>query len=511
MTDSAVPRFFWVFLVLLGCGGAYGRARDAAEESAKQRRFVDALVHYEQACALSKEPGDETCKAAQQMRPLAENELVGRYEPACSRGDAPTCIDGLAKAPPSIRDNMRLRQLRKLGGKRHYEACLSHPDDLAGNVKRARCVGAFEAAVNDPDYTQWNREVHQNAAGKLVAHARGLQKAHPAASVILFDAAQSLAPADAIALELEQATQAFLESSAAPLRILLTLTGPDGSQAAATDICPELQASLGHRVRCHASGPVIRVEMRAERIRDRMWTENHSQRYQAGVEQIPNPAYDSASDRVDHARRAVTRAEEGVAEAVADCRAAEREWAETPDSDSSKDDKALRKERECDRAQAREDNLAARQSELRDAESDFRTTDMHLERPVFDTHHWTSRHFEWSLPYAFTLDGFGTQLSDAGTVVVARMEQEAFPPANVPGSSVGRPPRYHELIAEAHSRMAQATLKMLTDHLTAWGQSRVQECPAALEWTGPWLECQAEAALWSGQAVDASIVLSRIQ
>jgi hypothetical protein len=134
-----------------------------------------------------------------------------------------------------------------------------------------------------------------------------------------------------------------------------------------------------------------------------------------------------------------------------------------------------------------------------------------VHEPVYEMHYWTSRHFEWTMTYSFAMEGLGTRFSDGDTVVVQRMEQPGFPPAGVEEVQVGPRPSYRDLVAEADARVGAATLQMLTNHLTQWGKNRSKECPEALSLTGEWLECQAETALWAGQAVDGDILLSRIQ
>lgn len=496
-----------------GCASRYDKLVKSARGAEARGDSLAAARYYREACQSAKRADDPACVAADANARQATDSALSSAAGSCRSGDFRACDAALAPVRELDPNNESARRLLADAGEAHARRCFADRNDGASDLARiAACLADAASIVTDETYARRLYEARRRAAAKFYDLSQGPGLAsYPGARLLLLDAAlRHMDDADVRAQHAEALAQ-LVAGAAIPFSARLAGRGP-GATRGVEDLCVGLQ--LGARVRCADAvegdrGVHMRSAIEMSPVRHQAWSEQHSKRYQSGVRRYPNPAYDGAQRQLSDAERALQDLERERVEANVECESAKRKvWSANSDDRPAAEEE---KRRACERYDGVEQIYKRRVDERDRARRVANDTPSFIEEPEYDTYHWTSRHFEWVAAYSFGIDVGGSAYTADDTVRVTALEQPSFAPAGVQGYQRGRDPSASDMYSQARTRVVGELRTLAERALRARSEERALACSGAVEWTGAWLQCRAEAALWRGESPNATALLASLR
>ena len=498
-----------LLVVALGCASEYDRLVEQGRAAEKQGQVFQAARFYRQACQTGVPQDDPACRAAKMAGEDAARRALAAAGAPCHAGDVPACHVALSPALEMRPDDPRAWQMLEVAGEGHARLCEQGRGQSVSDLALvARCIAHAATIVRGPAYSTRVSEAGQRAAAAFVQLARSAEMTgYPGAQMLTYEAALSFVNDPAFHAAYQASRGRFVAEAAVPVSIRLVGSGP-GSPPAAEAPCAEVRAELGERMSCSGRGDVApAVAVRLASVRERTWTEQHSKRYVSGVRRVPNPARANVERRVVVAEIASDSDEEELLRAELECDSAWRTLQREPGDDQAREQQRYA----CQRYEGLKDIHERRADELHRARRDLDRTPVFLEEDVYDTHYWTSRHFEWTAPYRFDIAMGRDVHSGDGVLRQTATEQPAFHPAGVEGSSRGPEPTAADFYRAARDKaMAQVT-GLVEQVLAARAGVRAQDCAGQPQWTGPWLQCRAESVFVAGSFPRAEPLMAALR
>lgn len=487
-------------------------ARDAAlrdAEAAKQRGdVVTAAFAYRAACRA--EPQNrELCATAQRWGMDGANLVAARAKATCEGGgsfaniDVARCLAEVAPGRDLVPQHGELLRLADNAGRAHAMRCLVEaPRDPAEAIALMRCMGEVRAQVATPAY-----EVQVAAAGRQAA-ARFLDlaaldsvRSQPGAQAALWAAAACYDKSDEVQRRATTTRREFYAVSRQALNLVVHGSGAvDPQQSPALSaICARTAELLGERAVCQTvvagmvSPIMLDVDLRTSQPTHQVREEPRQVRYQAGVNRYENPAYRTAVDRERQTRGDWQSAEREAREREAECNQAKALAQSAPELESTA-------RATCNTYDSAKRAADDRRRDHDSAESTLRSTDAMIEEPIYRDHAYTVRQHRWTVRWVAQLrlgDAAPSEVSDA--VVYDDEEAPGFAPASIATDPLSPPGAgwFEAPVAVAVSaRAAQLAEDELARRVAARRATCVGDRPV---WTGDWLQCWAEATLWSGE------------
>jgi hypothetical protein len=136
--------------------------------------------------------------------------------------------------------------------------------------------------------------------------------------------------------------------------------------------------------------------------------------------------------------------------------------------------------------------------ELEAARSEARETPAMLEEPIKEEFHYVARRHEWTVRWIADVTLAGQTVRASGAAAATDEEHEGNARAGL-GADPLSPPEGPWFLADVSSQLAARAADLASGELARRATERRAACVGdAPVWTGPWLQCWAEATLWSG-------------
>jgi hypothetical protein len=491
------------------CGGpsAYQRSVKAGQQANAAGDYIQAARHYQDACRRSGKADDAACQAAREHHAYVRDAALYAGAEPCRAGDVDACHAAVGPALGLLPGDRQLVELLDEAGDAHAATC----DAIRGvepqrTVERMQCLRGAAAAIDTPSYRERLAEARAAAAELFarIAAERELEP-YPGTRFVFWDAAAEFGDVRAPTAR-DRAWRNFVDRAAIPVAVTLSAQGP-GAPSSAIDLCAE--TTPGARVACRAAADAIgvQVDVTVGAMQHRRWTETLSAQYQSGTRRDRNPAYRPARRRVFRAEASVSEIEPRLIELRAACEAAEQAWWSA--SSEERPAAEVEKTRVCEERDGTEQAYDRRGAELADARVELANTPAFVEDPVYATHTWTVRRYEWEAAYEIAVTVGGNTSQHSGVATFTAAEQDAFAPAGIEALSRGIDPVPADVFARARADAAAKARAALVPVLDARADARAAECPVErASWSAAWLECRSEVQLWRGDRQRAAPLLT---
>jgi hypothetical protein len=490
-------------LTLTGCNAAYREAMSQARDAAVRGDFMTAAHAYRAACAA--DPNDETaCSRVPIFNQKATDQAMETARPACDAGDLDRCVPPLRAAWDLLPNHPGLTVMLEKASQLHIERCAAPRAD--GSLDKATaelaCLQSRGPQFPLPGFQGVLTESAQRLSARfseLAVTARD-QGSAGAASVLL-SAAQCLAPRGERAEWVQAARHGFLAQSTIPVATRLDGSVPQPVAQGLSHLCERLASGLPAAARCvgapTAPGPLEPLELRVDALIQlplaAITDSARSLRYVASTRQVANPDYPPARQGLQNARNALGEAEQRKKDKDADCKK-EKQQHEATCVDCPPRKSA------CDEAKELADSIKRLKRERDAASSRLSNTPETLTENLYEDFHYNVRTHRWTSSYRFTL-----QASTPSTPPVQQEGQTRFEDQEHVGFSPGKL-QPDPLVVPPPQAYADAFLEQLSPHVLeavrregqVRGAARMEQCktlPAG--WGIPWVQCWAEATLWS--------------
>jgi len=482
-------------LTLTGCNAAYREAMSQARDAAVRGDFMTAAHAYRAACAA--DPNDETaCSRVPVFNQKATDQAIETARPACDAGDLDRCVPPLRAAWDLMPNHPQLTVMLEKASQLHVERCAAWRADgsLGKATAELACLQSRGNQFPLPGFQGVLTESAQRLSGRfseLAVTAR--DKGSAGAASVLLSTAQCLAPTGERAQWVQAARHGFLAQSTIPVATRLDGSVPRPVAQGLSNLCERLASGLPTAARCvgapTAPGPLEPLELRVDALIQAplaaITDSARSLRYVASTRQVANPDHPPARLGFQSAEHALGEAEQRKKEKDSACRSGQQQSEGKSACDEAKEFaeviKRLKRERDA-------------------ARTHLSKTPETLTENLYEDFHYNVRTHHWKSNYRFTLQASTPAtppVQHAGETRFEDQEHVGFSPANLqPDPLVVPPPQAY----------ADAFLKQLSPHVLAAvqresqlrGAARMEQCKTLPEnWGIPWVQCWAEASLWS--------------
>ncbi len=494
-------------LALSGCNTAYREAMAQAKEAAVRGDFLTAARAYRAACTAA--PDDKTaCGRFPIFAQKATDQALESARPPCEAGELDRCLPPLLDAKDLIPEHAEVNALLEKASQLHVERCSKWPVEgpLGTAVAGVACLQSRAHQLPVPSYQTLLLERAAGLASRfadLATTARG-ENSH-GASAVLMSAAQCLSPAAETASRVNMARKSFIAQSAIPVMAHL-----DGSMSpriahGLSGLCERMSSALPSWARCASTGTVpgqpdvfqVWVDALIQRAVQTVSEDVRNLDYVSGTRQVSNPEYGRALERVEQAESALEHAEKVKEEKAAACEEAKHTHeASCVGCPAPASDKSV-----CDQADSAADEYASSSRELSAARKHLSNTPETVLEDVYDTFTYSVWTYRWSSNYRFKLQsstpGSTDPLQGAGALQFQDDEHVGFRPGGLVADPLEVPSEqtYADAFVAQLTPYVVAAVKRDAEARGAWRRSQCSALPA--DWSTPWVQCWAEAALWS--------------
>ncbi|MFY0570794.1 hypothetical protein ACN28E_44150 [Archangium lansingense] len=516
-----ISRFSLLFVLVAssGCNTAYREAMAQAKEAAVRGDFMTAARAYRSACAAAPDDKD-ACGRFPIFAQKATDQALESARPPCEAGELDRCLPPLVAAKDLIPDHVEVNALLVKASKLHVERCSKWQAEgpLSTAVAGLACL---QSRGHQLPVTSYQTLITESAArlaarfAELATTARN-ESSH-GASTVLMSTAQCLSPGSETASRTQQARQSFLVQSSIPV-----LTHLDGRMSprianSLSDLCERMSSKLPSWARCVASTGTqpgqpdvfqVWVDALIQRAVQTVSEDVQNLDYISGTRQVSNPEYDRAQERVEHAERALRRAEKEKEKKAAECESEKH----SHEASCVGCPKPSDKKTACEEADKAADEYVSCSSELSAARQNLSDTPETVLEDVHDTFTYSVFSYQWSSDYRFTLQSSTPSSEPSGGAGSLRFQDEehvGFRPAGLSADPLVVPNEqaYADAFVSQLTPYVVAAVKRDAEARGAWRRSQCNTLPA--DWSTPWVQCWAESALWSvGQEPHASEFLN---
>lgn len=505
---ASVPLFrlssLFALLALSGCNTAYREAMAQARDAAVRGDFMTAAHAYRAACAA--DPKDETaCSRVPLFNQKATDQAIETARPGCDAGDLDRCVPPLRAAWDLMPDHPELTGMLEKASQLHIERCATWRAE--GSLGKATAeLGCLQSRSHQfplPGFQGLLTESAQRLSARfseLAVTARD-QGSAGAASVLL-STAQCLAPRGERAQWVQAARHGFLAQSTLPVATRLEGSVPPPVAQGLSNLCERLASGLPAAARCvgapTAPGPLEPLQLRVDALIQQPQaaiadSSARSMRYVSGTQQVTNPEHAPAREGLQNAERALREAEQLKKDKERACKEEQGKHEATcvgcPPRKSA-----------CEEAKELAGDIKRLKRERNGASARLDNTPETLSEDVYDDFHYTVRTHRWTSSYRFTLQASTPSTPPAQHAGQTRFEDQehvGFEPAKLQSDPLVVPPP--QAYADAFlKQLAPYVLEAVRREGQLRGAARMEQCKALPADGGiPWVQCWAEATLWS--------------
>jgi hypothetical protein len=386
----------------------------------------------------------------------------------------------------------------------HGERCAAWPteDALGKATAELSCLQSRSEQFPLPGFQGRLAERAQGLSARfseLAVTAR--EQGSAGAASVLLSTAQCLAPEGERAQWVQAARHSFLAQSTIPVATRLDGAVPPPVAQGLSNLCERLASGLPPAARCvgapTAPGKLEPLELRVDALIQAplaaITDSARSLRYVAGTRQVTNPDYQPARLGFRRADHALGEAEQRKRDKDAACKNEKKQHEATcvdcPPRKSA-----------CDEAKEIADSIRSLKRERDAASSRLSNTPETLTENLYEDFHYTVRTHHWKSNYRFTIQASTPAtppVQQEGQTRFEDIEHVGFSPGNLqPDPLVVPPPQAY---ADAFlQRLSPHVLEAVRREGQLRGAARMEQCktlPAG--WGIPWVQCWAEATLWS--------------
>lgn len=492
---------------------AYRDAMNQAQEASVRGDFLTAARAYRGACQAA--PDDEkACSQFPVYAQKATDKAIEDARPGCDAGDLDRCLPPLLAAKDLIPEHAQVNAMLEKASQVHAERCAqwSPEGPVSAGVAHVACLQSRANQLPVSSYQSLLVDRATRLSARFADLARTAQnKGSAGAASVLWSSAQCLAPGGEASSRAAEAHQAFLTQSAIP--IVAELGGSMSSRVAdgLSGVCSRLASGLPALARCAEQGTVpgqpaplqLQVDANIQRPRETVAQDLRSVRYVSGTQQVPNPDFENARQRLNHAEHELHETERHKKDADALCEKAKHSHEAT-----CVGCKETPQQTACRNADELGRTLVNQRRERDSALAALDHTPRAVNVDVWDTFNYPVLQHRWSANFRFALQtntpGASLPEQQDGQLSFQDEEHVGFSPAGLAPDPLEAPPA--QAYADAFlQQLAPRVFDAVRRDAAVRAAARRAQCDGLpADWSTPWVQCWAEVALWgNGQEPQA--------